>query len=84
MMTNFLNHILKTKFINISFRYYGCGLVFPNAIESTKVLDFGSGAGRDCFVMSKLVGEEGFVTGIDMTEEQVYHFLVVLCVHLKI
>ncbi|XP_046851182.1 arsenite methyltransferase-like isoform X1 [Xenia sp. Carnegie-2017] len=51
-------------------KYYGCGLVFPNSVESTKVLDFGSGAGRDCFVMSKLVGEEGFVTGIDMTEEQ--------------
>ena len=35
------------------------------------VLDFGSGAGRDCFVLSKLVGQDGFVTGVDMTDEQV-------------
>lgn len=38
------------------------------------VLDFGSGAGRDCFILSKLVGEDGFVTGIDMTEELVLKF----------
>jgi tRNA A58 N-methylase Trm61 len=36
------------------------------------VLDFGSGAGRDCFILSKLVGKDGFVTGVDMTEEQVH------------
>ena len=35
------------------------------------MLDLGSGAGRDCFILSKLVGKDGFVTGIDMTEEQV-------------
>lgn len=27
-------------------------------------------AGRDCYVASRLVGEAGFVTGIDMTPEQ--------------
>ncbi|KAJ8316865.1 hypothetical protein KUTeg_004769 [Tegillarca granosa] len=27
-------------------------------------------SGRDCFALSKLVGKDGFVTGIDMTEEQ--------------
>ncbi|XP_028391153.1 arsenite methyltransferase-like [Dendronephthya gigantea] len=52
-------------------RYYGCGLAFPMAIEGANVLDFGSGAGRDCFILSKLVGKDGFVTGVDMTEEQV-------------
>lgn len=40
------------------------------------VLDFGSGAGRDCFVLSKLVGKDGFVTGVDMTEEQVHANLI--------
>ena len=35
------------------------------------VLELGSGAGQDCFVLSKLVGEFGSVTGVDMTDEQV-------------
>jgi arsenite methyltransferase len=55
-------------------RYYGCGLVFPTAVEGMNVLDFGSGAGRDCFILSKLVGKDGFVTGVDMTEEQVRRY----------
>ena len=37
------------------------------------VLDLGSGAGQDCFVLSKLVGESGSVTGVDMTDELVCH-----------
>lgn len=35
------------------------------------MLDLGSGAGLDCFVLSKLVGPDGHVTGVDMTPEQV-------------
>ncbi|MFT6825158.1 MAG: arsenite methyltransferase [Pseudohongiellaceae bacterium] len=34
-----------------------------------KVVDLGSGAGFDCFVASALVGEEGEVVGVDMTDE---------------
>ena len=34
-----------------------------------KVVDLGSGAGFDCFVASALVGDEGEVVGVDMTEE---------------
>lgn len=34
-------------------------------------MDLGSGSGRDCYVLSQLVGEKGHVTGIDMTEVQV-------------
>ena len=52
-------------------RYYGCGLVFPEVLSGCRVLDLGSGSGRDCYVLSQLVGEKGFVTGIDMTQEQV-------------
>jgi arsenite methyltransferase len=51
-------------------KYYGCGPVFPEAVEGCHVLDLGSGSGRDCFVLSKLVGEKGYVTGVDMTQEQ--------------
>jgi ubiquinone/menaquinone biosynthesis C-methylase UbiE len=36
-----------------------------------KILDLGCGTGRDCYVMSKLVGPKGFVYGIDMTENQI-------------
>ncbi|NWJ04474.1 AS3MT methyltransferase, partial [Crypturellus undulatus] len=52
-------------------RYYGCGLVLPECLASCRVLDLGSGSGRDCYVLSQLVGEKGHITGIDMTKEQV-------------
>ncbi|XP_032240641.1 arsenite methyltransferase isoform X2 [Nematostella vectensis] len=52
-------------------RYFGCGSVFPECLEECRVLDLGCGSGRDCFILSKLVGEKGFVTGVDMTPEQV-------------
>ncbi|MHC4187601.1 MAG: methyltransferase domain-containing protein, partial [Planctomycetota bacterium] len=51
-------------------KYYGCGSPIPLSLEGLKILDLGCGTGRDCYVMSKLVGEDGFVTGIDMTENQ--------------
>ncbi len=51
-------------------KYYGCGLAIPNSLEGAKVLDLGSGSGRDAYVLSKLVGESGEVIGIDMTDEQ--------------
>ena len=34
-----------------------------------KVVDLGSGAGFDCLVASVLVGDEGEVVGVDMTDE---------------
>ncbi|NXV96920.1 AS3MT methyltransferase, partial [Calonectris borealis] len=52
-------------------RYYGCGLVIPECLASCRILDLGSGSGRDCYLLSQLVGERGHVTGIDMTEGQV-------------
>ena len=51
-------------------KYYGCGLTIPNKLEGVKILDLGSGSGRDCFIASKLVGQEGQVVGVDMTDEQ--------------
>ena len=55
----------------VNFRFFGCGLVAPEAIEGKTILDLGSGSGQDCFVLSKLVGENGHVIGVDMTQEQV-------------
>lgn len=51
-------------------RYYGCGLVIPEKLEGMRVLDLGCGAGRDVYALSRLVGETGRVTGVDMTAEQ--------------
>lgn len=51
-------------------RYYGCGLIAPQQLKGCHILDLGSGSGRDCYVLSKLVGEEGSVVGVDMTQEQ--------------
>jgi ubiquinone/menaquinone biosynthesis C-methylase UbiE len=51
-------------------KYYGCGLVIPNVLEGMTILDLGCGAGRDCFILAKLVGEKGQVIGVDMTKEQ--------------
>ena len=45
--------------------------MFPEAVEGCRVVDLGSGAGRDCFLLSKLVGSTGFVTGVDITPELV-------------
>jgi SAM-dependent methyltransferase len=51
-------------------KYYGCGLTIPKVVENLRILDLGSGSGRDCYIASKLVGENGFVVGVDMTQEQ--------------
>lgn len=54
----------------VSGRYYGCGLVIPDAIEGLRVLDLGSGSGQDAYVLAQLVGEGGSVVGVDATPEQ--------------
>jgi SAM-dependent methyltransferase len=51
-------------------RYYGCGLVTPQAMEGMRVLDLGCGSGRDVYVLAQLIGAKGTVVGVDMTEEQ--------------
>lgn len=39
--------------------------------EGDVVLDLGSGAGFDCFLAAKKVGEQGRVIGVDMAEEMI-------------
>ncbi|MFW8637515.1 methyltransferase domain-containing protein [Cribrihabitans pelagius] len=51
-------------------RYYGCGLIAPEALEGAKILDLGCGAGRDVYALSALAGESGKVVGVDMTPAQ--------------
>ena len=82
-------HVQHTTFkhVVLSDRYYGCGLVFPEAVGSCTVVDLGSGSGRDCYILSKLVGETGFVTGVDMTAEQVFAkcllFVFIIGIHVE-
>ena len=45
--------------------------MFPPNIQGCRVLDLGSGAGRDVYILSSLVGDQGYVVGVDMTKEQV-------------
>ncbi len=66
----YLTAVLKQLHDEVLSKYYGCGLVLPEALEGMRVLDLGCGAGRDCYVLSCLVGESGHVTGVDMTPEQ--------------
>lgn len=51
-------------------RYYGCGLVAPDAISGCHILDLGSGSGQDAYMLAQMVGEQGSVTGVDATPEQ--------------
>ena len=46
-------------------RFYGCGSPIPDALEGLTVLDLGCGTGYDVYTISKLVGEEGHVIGVD-------------------
>lgn len=54
----------------VASKYYGCGSTIPPCLEGATTLDLGSGSGRDCFLMSALVGSSGRVFGVDMTPEQ--------------
>ena len=62
--------ILKEIDDEIISRFYGCGSPIPLDLEGKTVLDLGCGTGRDVFLASKLVGPEGHVVGLDMTDEQ--------------
>jgi arsenite methyltransferase len=67
---SFIKDILKKIHPEVLARYYGCGLVFPPKLQGCRVLDLGSGAGRDVYILSSLVGDQGYVVGVDMTKEQ--------------
>lgn len=51
----------------------GCGLPteYAGIQPGNAVLDLGSGAGNDCFIARALVGDTGYVAGIDFTEAMI-------------
>tara|TARA_A100001015_G_scaffold143419_1_gene159106 strand:+ start:2713 stop:3777 length:1065 start_codon:yes stop_codon:yes gene_type:complete len=66
-------HILeafKNIHTDIMESYYGCGLVIPDCLSNTRIIDLGCGTGRDVYLLSQFVGENGRVLGVDMTDEQ--------------
>jgi len=67
---NWLKNLLKNIHPEVLARYYGCGLVCPPLLEGCRVLDLGSGSGRDVYALAQLVGPLGAVVGVDMTDEQ--------------
>ncbi len=69
-LPDFLKEALGNIHEEVLSRYYGCGLVAPDALRGMKILDLGSGSGRDCYALAQLVGESGEVVGVDMTDEQ--------------
>ena len=49
-------------------KYYGCGLTIPgdfSLLSGMRAVDLGCGAGRDVYILSKLVGPTGRVHGVD-------------------
>lgn len=50
-------------------RDYGCGDPSQYVSPGDVVLDLGSGGGKICFIASQVVGEQGKVIGVDMTDD---------------
>lgn len=50
-------------------RDYGCGDPSRYLKPGETVLDLGSGSGKICFIAAQVVGAEGRVIGVDMTDE---------------
>src|SRR6266550_503 len=48
---------------------YGCGDPSRYVKPGETVLDLGSGAGKICFIAAQVVGAQGRVIGVDMTDE---------------
>ena len=65
-----LEALLANVHEEVRAKYYGCGIVVPAALQGMRVLDLGSGSGRDVYLIAQLVGPEGEVVGVDMTDEQ--------------
>ena len=70
-MPAYVKRLLSNIHDEVLAKYYGCGLVTPLALEGARILDLGSGSGRDVYALAQLVGPKGEVVGVDMTDEQI-------------
>ncbi|MDG2125060.1 MAG: methyltransferase domain-containing protein [Verrucomicrobiales bacterium] len=62
-------HYLKVIPAEVIERDYGCGDPSKYVRQGETVLDLGSGTGKICFIASQVVGPQGKVIGIDMTDD---------------
>ena len=65
-----LQPLLANVHPEVAAKYYGCGIVVPSELSGRRVLDLGSGSGRDTYILAQLAGRDGEVVGVDMTDEQ--------------
>ncbi|KAK6183030.1 hypothetical protein SNE40_010584 [Patella caerulea] len=61
------NELISQLHPEIMKRYYGSGFFIPEKLGGLKVLDMGCGSGSLVYILSKLVGKDGFVNGVDIT-----------------
>ena len=67
---SYLKPLISNICDEVNSKFYGCGSPLPFVLEGKTVLDLGCGSGRDCYILSQLVGEKGKVIGVDMTDQQ--------------
>jgi arsenite methyltransferase len=70
-MPRYVTELLANIHPEVLAKYYGCGLVTPLALDGKRILDLGSGSGRDVYALAQLVGATGAIVGVDMTDEQI-------------
>ena len=51
-----LQPLLANVHPEVAGKYYGCGIVVPAELKGRRVLDLGSGSGRDTYILAQLVG----------------------------
>ncbi|HEU5248169.1 MAG TPA: methyltransferase domain-containing protein [Candidatus Udaeobacter sp.] len=66
---NYDSEYLKVIPPEVIERDYGCGDPSRYLREGETVLDLGSGTGKICFIAAQIVGPQGSVVGVDMTDE---------------
>jgi SAM-dependent methyltransferase len=69
-MSGYVEQLLSNIHDEVKAKYYGCGLLTPLELAGRRVLDLGSGSGRDAYGLAQLAGPAGEVIGVDMTAEQ--------------
>jgi len=67
--TSYREDLLEDLPTEILEKDYGCGDPSRFVKKGDVVLDLGSGVGKMCYMIAKIVGSDGKVTGVDMNDE---------------
>ena len=55
----YLRPLLKLVHEEVQEKFYGCSSEIPLLLRGKTVIDLGCGSGRDCYLLSQLVGVSG-------------------------